>query len=189
MEFSRQEYWNGLPFPSPGDFPHPGVKPMSPTLVSSFPQSHREAPIVALVVIKYATWFQRRVLQVPIQSCRAPKEYLLHPPDTFFLTLFSGLFTQPEKKTDDPQWLWWGQWQRPFLNTRMFQIQKKWGYLGIRVQRSIERDCHPKGTNTDSSVHVFLLETAEIKSFRCYFFSVYQRLHQIKTQEFKDPLQ
>ena len=78
---------------------------MSPTLVSSFPQSHREAPIVALVVIKYATWFQRRVLQVPIQSCRAPKEYLLHPPDTFFLTLFSRLFIQPEKKTDDPQWL------------------------------------------------------------------------------------
>ena len=30
MEFSRQEYWNGLPFPSPGDLPNPGVKPRSP---------------------------------------------------------------------------------------------------------------------------------------------------------------
>ena len=30
MEFSRQEYWSGLPFPSPGDLPHPGVKLMSP---------------------------------------------------------------------------------------------------------------------------------------------------------------
>ena len=30
MEFSRQEYWNGLPFPSPGDLPDPGIKPQSP---------------------------------------------------------------------------------------------------------------------------------------------------------------
>ena len=32
MEFSRQEYWRGLPFPSPGDLPKPGIKPESPTL-------------------------------------------------------------------------------------------------------------------------------------------------------------
>ena len=31
MGFSRQEYWSGLPFPSPGDLPNPGIKPMSPT--------------------------------------------------------------------------------------------------------------------------------------------------------------
>ena len=30
MEFFRQEYWNGSPFPSPGDLPDPGIKPMSP---------------------------------------------------------------------------------------------------------------------------------------------------------------
>ena len=30
--FSRQEYWSGLPFPSPGDLPDPGIKPRSPTL-------------------------------------------------------------------------------------------------------------------------------------------------------------
>ena len=29
MGFSRQEYWSGLPFPSPGDLPHPGIKPKS----------------------------------------------------------------------------------------------------------------------------------------------------------------
>ena len=29
MEFSRQEYWSGLPFPSPGDIPDPGIKPGS----------------------------------------------------------------------------------------------------------------------------------------------------------------
>ena len=31
MGFSRQEYWNGLPFPSPGDLPNPGIKPWSPS--------------------------------------------------------------------------------------------------------------------------------------------------------------
>ena len=30
LEFSRQEYWRGLPFPSPGDPPYPGINPMSP---------------------------------------------------------------------------------------------------------------------------------------------------------------
>ena len=30
MEFSRQEYWRGLPFPSPQDLPDPGIKPRSP---------------------------------------------------------------------------------------------------------------------------------------------------------------
>ena len=29
MEFPRQEYWNELPFPSPGDLPKPGIKPGS----------------------------------------------------------------------------------------------------------------------------------------------------------------
>ena len=32
MGFSRQEYWSGLPFPSPGDIPDPGIVPRSPTL-------------------------------------------------------------------------------------------------------------------------------------------------------------
>ena len=32
MGFSRQEYWSGLPFPSPGDLPDPGINPGSPTL-------------------------------------------------------------------------------------------------------------------------------------------------------------
>ena len=32
MGFSRQEYWSGLPFPSPGDLPDAGIKPGSPPL-------------------------------------------------------------------------------------------------------------------------------------------------------------
>ena len=36
MEFSREEYWSGLPFPSPGDLPDPGIEPGSPTLRAEF---------------------------------------------------------------------------------------------------------------------------------------------------------
>ena len=32
MGFSSQEYWSGLPFPSPGDLPDPGIEPKSPVL-------------------------------------------------------------------------------------------------------------------------------------------------------------
>ena len=32
MGFSRQEYWSGLPFPSPGDLPNPGIEPRSPSV-------------------------------------------------------------------------------------------------------------------------------------------------------------
>ena len=32
MGFSRQDYWSGLPFPSPVDLPNPGLKPVSPAL-------------------------------------------------------------------------------------------------------------------------------------------------------------
>ncbi|ELR62335.1 hypothetical protein M91_01857, partial [Bos mutus] len=39
MEFSRQEYWSELPFPTPGDLPDPGIEPVSlvsPALASGF---------------------------------------------------------------------------------------------------------------------------------------------------------
>ena len=39
MEFSRQEYWNGLPFPTPEDLPNPGIEPLSlasPALAGRF---------------------------------------------------------------------------------------------------------------------------------------------------------
>ena len=36
MEFSKQEYWSGLPFPSPGDLPDPGIEPTSPVWAGRF---------------------------------------------------------------------------------------------------------------------------------------------------------
>ena len=43
MGFPRLEYWSGLLFPSPGDLPEPGIKPMSPALqADSLPLSHKD---------------------------------------------------------------------------------------------------------------------------------------------------
>ena len=36
LKFSRQKYWTGLPFPTPGDLPDPGIESESPTLVGRF---------------------------------------------------------------------------------------------------------------------------------------------------------
>ena len=36
IRFFRQEYWNGLPFPSPGDLLNPGIEPASPELADGF---------------------------------------------------------------------------------------------------------------------------------------------------------
>ena len=61
MGFSRQEYWSGLPFPSPGDLPNPGIEPGSPALQANDLSSEppRKLPI-AISVIKsrgsYSWW-------------------------------------------------------------------------------------------------------------------------------------
>ena len=53
MEFSRQEYWNGLPFPFPGDLPDPGIESRSPTLqVDSLPSEaskHQGSPMLGQI--------------------------------------------------------------------------------------------------------------------------------------------
>ena len=52
MWFSQQEYWSGLPFPSPGDLPDLGIKPMSPVSpalqADSLPLSHQGSPYISM---------------------------------------------------------------------------------------------------------------------------------------------
>ena len=47
MGFSTQEYWSGLPFPSPGDLPDPGIEPGSPTMQADA-LSHQGSPKVSI---------------------------------------------------------------------------------------------------------------------------------------------
>ena len=50
MEFCRQEHWSGLPFPSPGDLPNPGIKIVSPGLqADSLPREPLRKPITYIV--------------------------------------------------------------------------------------------------------------------------------------------
>ena len=64
MTFSGQEYWSGLPFPSPGDLPDPGIEPVSlasPALqADSLLLSHRGSPIY---VFFFRFLFHYRLLQ------------------------------------------------------------------------------------------------------------------------------
>ena len=50
MEFSRQEYWSGFPFPPPGDLPNPGIKPGSPALQDSLLSESPGKPMVLVGV-------------------------------------------------------------------------------------------------------------------------------------------
>ena len=56
MEFSWQERWSGLPFPSPGDLPDPGIEPASPVLqADSLPLSH----LGSQIQLNRADWIYR----------------------------------------------------------------------------------------------------------------------------------
>ena len=53
MGFSRQEHWNGLPFPSPGHLPNPGIEPRSPALQEQL--SHEGSPILEWVAYPFSS--------------------------------------------------------------------------------------------------------------------------------------
>ena len=52
--FSRQEYWSGLPFPSPGDLPDPGIEPRSPAVQADTLTS--EPPGKPIYTLPYVKW-------------------------------------------------------------------------------------------------------------------------------------
>ena len=61
MGFSRQEYWSGLPFPSPGDLPDPGIEPGSPTFqaeaLTSEPPGKLYAYVTPFVIVPQFLYF------------------------------------------------------------------------------------------------------------------------------------
>ena len=52
--FSRQEHWSGLPFPSPGDLPDPGIEPTSPALAGGFFNTEPQGKSLCTGVYKVA---------------------------------------------------------------------------------------------------------------------------------------
>ena len=83
MGFSREEYWSGLPFPSPGDHPDPGIEPLSPAapaLAASLPLSCLGSPRMGLGVcyFKDSTQPGPCVLVVTYDPCGATRGASLH---------------------------------------------------------------------------------------------------------------
>ena len=78
-EFSRQEYWSGLPFPSPGDLPNRGMEPGSPELqADTLPSNHQGSPYISIKWMKLCegllrgpgTWHPGSIQP----TCSAPPE-------------------------------------------------------------------------------------------------------------------
>ena len=62
MVFSRQEYWRGLPFPSPGDLPDPGIEPRSPTLQADALTSAPQRKLHRYMVVNINFMFKGKYL-------------------------------------------------------------------------------------------------------------------------------
>ena len=79
MGFSRQEYWSGLPFPSPGDLPDSGIEHGSPTFqADSLPSEAKSraefknpGPLVR-VKVGCETDYQRLVKKVALRKMKPP---------------------------------------------------------------------------------------------------------------------
>ena len=95
MGFSRQEYWSGLPFPSPGDLPNPGIEPRSPVLQAdaspSKPLLQLSKPLIQFSIVGWSyvpsllfTWGQTmvevvKIMVTPFKRSSAPTVALSGP--------------------------------------------------------------------------------------------------------------
>ena len=146
MEFSRQEYWSGLPFPSPGDLPDPGIEPGSPTLrADALPSEPPGNPPTCLILCKtlHCRGFLMRRWQecedsrsnVWRSSCLPSKRKLERSPGTLsvVLTLVGGVTIKGIVLRTRLTWVTLGKVdklaQAPFppLQTSFGQSSRWWG--------------------------------------------------------------
>ena len=79
VEFSKQEYWSGMPFPSPGDLTNPGIEPRSPSLqADSLPSQPPEKPSSsnyenAMLSHNKYSYFCLPPLDHLLQECQLPR--------------------------------------------------------------------------------------------------------------------
>ena len=88
MEFSGQEYWSGLPFPSPGDLPDPGIEPGSPALqADSLPsEPPGKPPTVWTIIFKKKKGKKTKEIQkLLLQLCQQLENLVLFAKYVFIL--------------------------------------------------------------------------------------------------------
>ena len=95
MEFTRQEYWSGLPFSSPGDLPDPGIKPGSPALqVDALPSQLLMKP-------QYSDWLETKgwlcwlLITSPPMNQKNVHKLITHPTTPFPHLIFKTFSSQP----------------------------------------------------------------------------------------------
>ena len=70
MGFLRQEYWSGLPFPSPGDLPDPGIEPLSPTSPAKIKTDYS--------LLQVWDYFKKKKFNSKVQLLKSVFEYSSH---------------------------------------------------------------------------------------------------------------
>ena len=101
MEFSRQEYWSGLPFPSPGNLPNPGIKPRSPALQADSllaePQGkHKNTGVGGLSLLQQIFLSQELNLHfVPTKLAHTHTHTHTHPTSSLSIPLSMGIRLLP----------------------------------------------------------------------------------------------
>ena len=94
MEFSRQEYLSGLPFPSPGDLPNPGIEPGSPSLQADALPSEppgKEA-LMAQRVKRLSTMQETRVSWLTFSFSQMPCSFPLQSLSTSYSLCLENTF-------------------------------------------------------------------------------------------------
>ena len=99
MSFSREEYWSGLPFPSPRDLPNPGIKPGSPALwTDALPSEPPGKPISESHSVVYYS--------LQPHGLYSPWDSLGHNTRVGSLSLLQGIFPTQRSNPGLPH-CWW----------------------------------------------------------------------------------
>ena len=122
MGVPRQEYWSGLLFPSPGDLPDPGIKPLSPALAGRFFTA--EPPEKPMYTYSPSFW-----TSFPFRSPQSTESSLLH------YTVGSHWFLIQKV---------WYMYTMKYYSA----IKKEWNWV---IHRDVDgpRDCHTKWNKSE----------------------------------------
>ena len=119
MGFSRQEYWSGVPFPSPGDLPDPGIEPGSPALeADALPKSRHKQLLIRevrgcrskgkVVTYPYQQFSDKRIPVFPkgyTHNLTDTFEFFFENKDSKPTPLGGGLRLHAERKHKNLDWL------------------------------------------------------------------------------------